>query len=398
MSCRWLLLILLFPLVCYGAMKEQPSTPDFHRIVTELSRQGDQLVGDYHPDNGAESADAFSGLYFDIFEDSGMEVAIGIKNPALKSELESRFSKLIGLAARQRSVADVETAWQQLRDQLVQVADQQQPSEVGFLGLMIQAFLILLREGFEAMLVITALVAYLRRQGATEQVRVIYHGTVWALLASLLTAWFFSVVLEISGAGREALEGVTMLIAAGVLFYVSYWLISKSEAARWQAFIHGQINSALSKGSAFALGLAAFLAVYREGAETVLFYQALSGQANDQWWPLLAGFGLALGGLILLFRLMQAASFRMPIGLFFSITAGLLYYLSITFAGNGILELQGAGWVGTTPIEGIGRISWLGIYPTLESLGAQLLLVIPLPLVIFWWWSKRRRALAGERA
>ncbi|MCW9022100.1 MAG: iron permease, partial [Sedimenticola sp.] len=138
--------------------------------------------------------------------------------------------------------------------------------------------------------------------------------------------------------------------------------------------------------------------VYREGAETVLFYQALSGQANDQWWPLLAGFGLALGGLILLFRLMQAASFRMPIGLFFSITAGLLYYLSITFAGNGILELQGAGWVGTTPIEGIGRISWLGIYPTLESLGAQLLLVIPLPLVIFWWWSKRRRALAGERA
>ena len=391
MTIRWLLLLLLIPSACFGA----EGTPDFRAVVTELSRQGDQFVAAYLPENGMDTADAVSGLYFDIFEGSGMEAAIGMRDPALKSELESRFGKVIGLASRERAADEVRVAWQELRTHLQQVADAQKPAEDGFWGLLVQSLLILLREGFEAMLVITALVAYLRRQGAVDQVRVVYHGTAWALLASLVTAWLFGVVLQISGAGREALEGVTMLLASAVLFYVSYWLISKSEAARWQAFIHAQINSALSKGSTFALGLAAFLAVYREGAETVLFYQALNGQANGQWWPLLIGFALALGALLLLYRLMQAASFRLPIGLFFTLTAVLLYYLAVTFAGNGVLELQEAGWLGITPIDGFARISWLGLYPTLETLTAQLLLIIPLPLAIAWWWHRRRSAPAG---
>lgn len=391
MTIRWLLLLLLIPSACFGA----EGTPDFRAVVSELSHQGDQLVAAYLPENGMDTADAVSGLYFDIFEGSGMEAAIGMRDPALKSELESRFGKVIGLASRERAADEVRVAWQELRTHLQQVADAQKPAEDGFWGLLVQSFLILLREGFEAMLVITALVAYLRRQGAVDQVRVVYHGTAWALLASLVTAWLFGVVLQISGAGREALEGVTMLLASAVLFYVSYWLISKSEAARWQAFIHAQINSALSKGSTFALGLAAFLAVYREGAETVLFYQALNGQANGQWWPLLIGFALALGALLLLYRLMQAATFRLPIGLFFTLTAVLLYYLAVTFAGNGVLELQEAGWLGITPIDGFARISWLGLYPTLETLTAQLLLIIPLPLAIAWWWHRRRSAPAG---
>jgi high-affinity iron transporter len=92
---------------------------------------------------------------------------------------------------------------------------------------------------------------------------------------------------------------------------------------------------------------------------------------------------------------MQAASFRLPIGLFFTLTAVLLYYLAVTFAGNGVLELQEAGWLGITPVDGVARISWLGFYPTLESLSAQLLLLIPLPLAMVWWWKKRRRVAAG---
>jgi high-affinity iron transporter len=202
-------------------------------------------------------------------------------------------------------------------------------------------------------------------------------------------------VFQISGAGQEALEGLTMLFAAVVLFYVSYWLISKSEAARWQAFINSQINQALSRGSTFALGLAAFLAVYREGAETVLFYQALAGQADSQWQPLIVGFGLATVSLLLLYKAMQAASFKLPLGLFFSVTAALLYYLAVSFAGNGVLELQEAGWVGITPIEGGLTITWLGLYPSMESVAAQLLLVIPLPFALLWWWSKRRQQLSG---
>ncbi|MCW8889885.1 MAG: FTR1 family iron permease, partial [Sedimenticola sp.] len=339
-----------------------------------------------------------SGLYFDVFEGSGMELAIGMQDPALKSELESYFSKIIGLASQERPVEQVAAAWQTLRGALEQVAQTQKPTDSSFWGLLVQAFLILLREGFEAMLVITALVAYLRRQGATEKVRVIYQGTALALVASLLTAWLLTVVFQISGAGQEALEGITMLLASVVLFYVSYWLISKSEAARWQAFINHQIDQALSRGSAFALGLAAFLAVYREGAETVLFYQALAGQADGHWQPLLMGFASAAVALLVLYKVMQLASFKLPIGLFFTVTAALLYYLAVSFAGNGVLELQEAGWVGITPIDGGPTVTWLGLYPSLESVAAQLLLLLPLPFALIWWWSQRRQLVAGAKA
>jgi high-affinity iron transporter len=207
-----------------------------------------------------------------------------------------------------------------------------------------------------------------------------------------------SVVFEVSGSVQEALEGVTMLIAAVVLFYVSYWLISKREAARWQAYIRTRMNTALSRGSTLALGFAAFLAVYREGAETVLFYQAMAGQADGQYSAIAIGFTLALLGLGSIFWLMRAASFRLPIGLFFTLTAGLLYYLAISFAGKGMLELQAANWVGITPLEWVPRIPWLGIYPSMETVLAQLVLLIPLPVALGRWaWQRRHRTSIAEK-
>ena len=176
-----------------------------------------------------------------------------------------------------------------------------------------------------------------------------------------------------------------------MLFYVSYWLISKSESTRWQAYINGKIDSALSTGSALTLGFAAFLAVYREGAETVLFYQAIAGQSNGDFAPIILGFLLGLAVLAVLYLLMRSASFRLPIGLFFGLTAGLLYYLAISFAGGGVLELQEAGWLSITPVAGIPTITWLGLYPTQETLLAQSLLVIPLFIALAWWLPKLRK-------
>lgn len=392
---RRLIGLILLTWMSFSVVAAADAKVDFQVVVGQLVEEGDRLLAAYSPGHEEETADAFSALYFDIFEGSGMELAIGMRDPALKSELEAHFSRIIGLASQSRPADQISVAWLTLRAALKEVAQAQKPDEAGFWGLFVQAFLILLREGFEAILVITALVAYLRRQSAADKVRVIYQGAVLALLASLLTAWLITVVFQISGADQDALEGLTMLFAAVVLFYVSYWLISKSEAARWQAFISSQINQALSRGSTFALGLAAFLAVYREGAETVLFYQALAGQAESQWQPLIFGFGLAAAALLLLYQVMQAASFKLPLGLFFSVTAALLYYLAVSFAGNGVLELQEAGWVGITPISGGLTITWLGLYPSLEGVAAQLLLVIPLPFALVWWWSKRRQQLSG---
>ncbi|BAO43755.1 FTR1 family iron permease [Thiolapillus brandeum] len=388
-----LLIILLLSLASLAPAAEKPADVDFQAITQELVSKGDAALAAYQPENGVDTGDRFSDLYFDVFEASGMEMAIGLKQPRQKSRLESLFSSVIGAASRGLPREQVAGHWQNLKSALQETTRHLsgQPATSGFWSVLLQAFFILLREGFEAMLVITALVTYLRRQQANEQLPVIYWGVGLALIASLATAWLLQVVFKISGgATQEALEGITMLVAAGVLFYVSYWLISKSESLRWQQWIQGQINKALSRGSLFALGLAAFLAVYREGAETVLFYQALAGQVEGQWLALLLGISGAALALLGMYWIMRKASLRLPLGLFFGVTAGLLYYLAISFAGNGVLELQAAGWISITPLDNIPRIGWLGLHPTRETLMAQLLLLLPLPFAL-WWWLKQRK-------
>jgi high-affinity iron transporter len=368
-------------------------------VAAQIAQRGDAAIDRYEPAKGMATADEFSDLYFDVFEGSGLEALIGLDDPGAKSELESLFGGVIGLASRGQAHAQVLQAWETLRTRLESVTVNLTAKKAeGFWTVLLQSLLILLREGFEAILVITALITYLKRQGEDHKLRYVYHGVTWALVASVLTAGLLSVVLEVSGAVQEALEGLTMLLAAGVLFYVSYWLISKREAARWQAYIRTRMNQALSRGSTLALGSAAFLAVYREGAETVLFYQAMAGQADGRYGAIVTGFVLALLALGSVYWLMRAASFRLPIGLFFTLTAGLLYYLAISFAGSGVLELQAANWVGITPLEWVPRISWLGLYPSLETVLAQLALLIPLPIALgVWAWQRRRHAGIAEK-
>jgi high-affinity iron transporter len=371
---------------------------DLIAVAAEIAQRGDAAMNHYHPGQGLTTAEAFSDIYFDVFEGSGMEAVIGIKDPGLKGELESRFSSVIGLASKGRPHAEVARAWQLLRTRIDSVAARLagKPTE-GFWSVLLQSFLILLREGFEAILVITALITYLKRQGEDEKLPAIYHGVGWALAASVLTAGLLSAVFEVSGTVQEALEGMTMLLAAGVLFYVSYWLISRREAARWQAYIRTKINKALSRGSTLALGFAAFLAVYREGAETVLFYRAMAGQADGRYGALVIGIVLAVLALGSIYWLMRTASFRLPLGLFFTLTAGLLYCLAISFAGSGVLELQAADWVGITPLEWVPRVPWLGLYPSLETVLAQLVLFIPLPIALaLWAWRRRQHASVAE--
>ncbi len=392
-----LLLLFWFSALSAEEVDTVQHSVDYQLVVDEIRLSGDQAIANYSSDTAMEVGDLFSDLYFDLFEGKGMEQQIAMTDPGLKMELESYFNAVIGHAMREAPRERVEEAWITLRSRLQQTADQQasRVTDNSFTSLLLQSFFILLREGFEAMLVIMALVTYLRRT-EPERVNIVWHGVVWALLASLLTAWVMTSIYEVSGAAREALEGVTMLIAAAVLFYVSYWLISKREADRWQQYINGQIDRAVEKGSFYALGFAAFLAVYREGAETVLFYQALALGSSGQTMALLSGFLLALVSLVILFYLMRSATMRLPIGLFFGVTAVLLYYLAFVFVGKGVLELQEARWIAVSPLEWAPQIEWLGLFPTQESLTAQLLFLLPLPVA---WWvltQRRKRAAATD--
>lgn len=382
------LLAVLALLLPFPALAGEPV--DMGEVARELSAKGAALVAAYQPADGTVTAEGFSDLYFDVFEGSGMEQAVGMRSASAKTELEALFAQVIGKAGQGRPAAEVASAWAALQSRLSEVAVDHRGAGSGWAATLVQSFLILLREGFEAMLVVTALVAYLRRSGQGDKVRVIGHGVVWALVASLAAAWALTQIPQLAGQDQEVLEGAVMLVAAAVLFHVSFWLLSKRETQAWQAYVKAQVDAAAQSGRMWALGLAAFLAVFREGAETVLFYQALALSAPNQMPALLAGIAAATLALGLLYWAMRALSFRLPLRLFFTATAGLLFFLAVSFAGKGVLELQEGKLLPITPLDMLPRVEWLGLFPTAESLAAQLLLVVPMVAGLIW--HARRQA------
>lgn len=394
MIARLLLLCCLLFTANLALAENRPAAAhtDFNQVVANIQTSGDTLLKQYNGRNGTDIMTGISSLYFDHYEGEGMELAVMAISPQINTQTESLFTQLIGLAAQNAPSAQLQKTWDTLKLKLNDDASLlQSNAATSFAEVLFQAFIILLREGFEAMLVVTALLAYLRRAGHSDKNRVIYKGVGFALIASAITAYLFATLLHTAGAAREAMEGFTMLVAAIVLFYVSYWLFSKREAERWQQYIKGKMTKALSSGSAFALGLAAFLAVYREGAETILFYQALAGNASAAHYPtaLVIGILAAIVALFSLYWLMQKATLKIPYSLFFTVTAIFLFYMAFYFVGGSMLELQEAGMIGITPIAWLPPLSWLGIYPTWQSIGAQLIFLVPSLGLLAWHYKNR---------
>lgn len=378
-------------LILFAMAPFASAATDGAAVISEISRRGDAAVGAYDPANRLPTATEFSSLYFDVFEGAGMELDLGLKSPALKSELEILFGIVNGKAMRAVAADDLKTSWLELRGKLQEAGALYDEEEAdGFLPLFIKALLILLREGVEAMLVVGALAAYLRRAGGADRVWVLYAGVGIAIPLSLLTGWALTGALQAAGTSRAVLEGITMLLAASVLFYVSFWLYSKREAQRWQAWIAGQIDSALSQGSLLTLAGASCLAVYREGAETVLFYHALAAGSPGNGGAIAAGIGAAMAVLLILYLALRKLSSRLPFPVFFAGTAVLLYGLAIVFLGQGIIELQASGHLGSRYLPWAPQVPSLGISPTLQGIAAQAgILLLP---ALVWAWQKRRVA------
>jgi len=252
---------------------------------------------------------------------------------------------------------------------------------------------IILREGFEVVLIVGALLTYVRRSAQTTLLRPIWIGTGLGVVASIGTAFALATVFTLNPGASDALEGAAMLLAAGVLFWVSYWLISKAEAERWQRYIQGKVQHAVAAGSATALAAAAFLAVYREGFETVLFYRALLGAAPAGDVMVGGGFLAGLLVLALVWVAMSRLGLRVPMRPFFLLTGAFLYLMAIVFAGRGVFELQDAGIIGLTPIAGAPRVPVLGLFPTVQTLAAQGVLVAALVLAAI---VSMRRSRTGQ--
>ncbi len=260
----------------------------------------------------------------------------------------------------------------------------------------VESFLIILREGFEAMLIVMALVVYMRRRDAETSTVAIWWGLGTGIAASVVMAWAMDSLFSLNPDSKGVFEGLTMLAAALVMFYVSYWMFARREAERWNSFVKGQAEKAASRDSLFALGMVAFLAVLREGAETVLFVRAVF--ADNAGFEETVWTGLAIGSvsLVVLFYIFRNGAMRIPIGLFFSLTAIFLYFMAVRFTGTGVHELQEAGWVVETAISSLPRIKWIGLYPTFETVTAQLIAFAPLAIGAAIMWHKRQGETASS--
>jgi high-affinity iron transporter len=261
----------------------------------------------------------------------------------------------------------------------------------GFVATAISSGGIVLREGVEAALLIAALLALARQAGLEEKRRMVHYGWASALVLGVLTWLASAKLVTISGARREMIEGVTALLAMGVLFYVSYSLLAKREVARWMKFLREQVTPGRAALSLFGV---AFLAAYREAFETVLFYQALLASNAPAGAAILGALAGAVVLVVLVAAYSRAGRFTPP-QIFFRISSYLLYGLAVVFAGQGIAALQTVGVVPLHPL-GTFRLPSLGVHPTIETWAAQLVLLGA--AVGAWIIGKRQAAAESAKA
>ncbi|HTG84055.1 MAG TPA: cytochrome c/FTR1 family iron permease, partial [Gemmatimonadales bacterium] len=279
-----------------------------------------------------------------------VEPQVRAKDNGLAVDLESSFATLRTRAAGGATAAEMQSIRTRLLADL-EKAERTLGDTMSPTNLFVSSFGLMLREGLEAILILGALVTMLMKMGAGHRKRDIHIGAGAAILASLLTAVLLSTLIRLTPGKQEALEGITMMIAVVMLFYVSYWLLSKMEVGRWNRFVKGKVEDALTSGSALALASVAFLAVYREGFETVLFYKALflAGGPDAGAMPVIAGILAGSVILVAVYYAINRFGIRIPLKPFFAVTSAFLYYMAFVFAGKGIVELQEGGLMSYTP-------------------------------------------------
>jgi high-affinity iron transporter len=353
-----------------------------------FSRQ--KLAGSLEAYRAGESAAARNAAiqaYLEGFE--LVEAPLANVDAALMREIEREMLALRAAIERGEPADDYAARVQRVDDLLAAAEERLGADGLAPAAAFTASFVILLREGLEAILVLAAIIAFVLKSGRREALLWVHAGWIGALGLGLATWVVATYAFEISGANRELTEGVTALAAAAMLLYVGYWLHAKSYAQAWSRFLKETVGRALTRRTLWALAGVAFLAVYREMFEIVLFYQALWAQAGA------GGHGAVLGGaaaatlaLALVGFAILKYSARLPIGSFFGATSALIALLAVVFTGHGVAALQEAGVFGVTGFA-FDPVPLLGIYPSAEALGAQLLAVV---LVAIAFFAARPRA------
>lgn len=359
--------------------------------------------------------DCINDGYYGYYETTGFERnAMGYISGARKSEVELQFSACKSEAkdgTKESFEEQVDILRTMIRtdanklDGVDENGESTGESRSAGVATLIACLTIILREGFEAILVVGAIIAYLVKttdkseKERKRQLRPVYIGSVLGIVLSFVSAWALNMLKLANSASQEVIEGVTALVAVVVLFWVSNWMVSKSESEAWDAYIKSKVSDASVRGSSLALAFTAFLAVYREGAEVILFYQPLlAGENTNMVW---LGFGIGCVCLIFVYLAIRFMSVRLPLKPFFLATSILMAIMSISFLGGGIKELiegdvismSSPAWVAWIPSNQVLEV--LGIYPCVQTIVPQIILLI-ITVITFVYWLKKNKRLKEQ--
>lgn len=378
------------------AASDAPANADWASVSDGINQSIADAIARYKGGNAQDAILDVQDTYFDRFEATGMENKIGSRDSAFKTTLENHFTRLVSLMKAGQPVETLTAEANGLKADLQSAVTMLGEGEETQWSLLLYSLMIIVREGLEALLIVAAIVAYMVKNNHQDKMPLIRQSVIVALVASVVTAVIFQMLFTNSGASRELLEGFTMLIAVFMLFSMSYWLLSKVEARHWKAWLEGKLSHSLTRGSLVGLWLTCFLAVYREGAETVLFYFALIGDAKDLAGHMAIGAGFVIGCVVLLvaWLMMRYTVVKLPLKPFFMFTGSFMYLMAFVFAGKGVLELVEGKLFQPTLINGLPEIGWLGIYPYVETLVPQVVLL--LAALVALWVMRRRNHVPGE--
>ena len=346
------------------------------QIRTKLS----QMLDAYHSGDSAGALQISRSAYLDSYE--SIEVPLRPIDPDFTLDMEIKFAELRNLLQSNAPYPSVESKVIEIRKGLDE--SERLVSGPGVLAPAIaysSSFSIIFREGLESALIIGAILTYLEASRNIKFKKQVFYGIVIAVAGTGATWFAAQYIIDISGASRDLIEAIASLSAVGVLFWVSFWILNKVETKRWIEFVKAKVWKATATGSMSVFVMLSFFTVYREGFETVLFYQAMLSFAKYMELYVIAGLLSGLAVIIGVTFLIRKLGKKLPLRVLFGLTMGIGAYMSIAFIGNAVREFQDVGYISTTSLIGyvprfdINTATMTGIHPTLETIIAQLALL-----------------------
>ena len=375
-------------------------------VAAEMTPLIDQAVDKASSGDGRGGADLINKAYYGYYEKLGFEktVMAAISGNRV-SQVENQFKVVRQAMVDGADISEITADAEDLKSMLTEdaavldggAAASVNPLKAFFTGSFGQAFIILLREGLEAILVVAAIIAYLVKAGMRDRIKLIYAGLVLGLVGSGVVAVLFAVLYDSADSHQEILEGVVALVAMAMLLFTSNWMLSKSSVSAWNAYVRDKTESSISTGGFWALASLSFLAVFREGAETVLFYEALFTMNPSGAASIWQGFAAAAVCLVLIFLLIRFTSVKIPLRPFFAITSVIMAVLVVIFAGGGVHALVEGDVVPASYVPGWPTYDYLGLYPYKQTVVAQVVMATVV-IVLFIVSAVRRRRDDGVGA